>query len=91
MYDRIKEYEDYMNKIGNRQDLYEKVARKFKVARALYPGCHIDISPSLVISDVVYIDNYKGAIKFFKNFDEIKTFIDLNKVYKGPCKLKFYL
>ncbi len=60
MNNHINQYLDYIQKIGDRKDLYKLVANKFKVTRALYPGSHIDISPSLVIPDVTYIDNYKG-------------------------------
>ena len=56
MTEHIKQYIEYSKKIGNRKALYKVVASTFDVKRALYPGSHIDISPSFVIPDVVYID-----------------------------------
>lgn len=62
----IQTYNDYAKKIGNRKALYKAVAQHFNIKSVLYPGSHIDIAPSLVISDVVYVDNFKGSIKFSK-------------------------
>ncbi len=58
------EYLSYMTKIGDRKSLYESVVKQFSIKSAIYPGCHIDITPSIVIPNVTYIDNFKGAIKF---------------------------
>jgi len=64
--DVIVQYQEYVQKIGNRTSIYKAVARKYKVKSALYPGSHIDISPSLEIPKVIYVDNFKGTISFFK-------------------------
>lgn len=85
----INEYKEYVSKIGNRKALYKKVAKKFGIKSALYPGSHIDIAPSLVIPKVIYVDNFKGAINFFKNIEEIKRFIEANKEYKELCEVIF--
>ncbi|MCD4715015.1 MAG: hypothetical protein K8R73_17210 [Clostridiales bacterium] len=85
----IKEYLDYRNKIGNRIELYRVVTKRFETLSALYPGSHIDISPSLVIPKVIYIDNFNGAIKFFKNIDLIKDYIVENKEYEEQCDIAF--
>jgi len=78
------------SKIGDRQELYRLVAEEYNIKSALYPGSHIDISASLVISDVTYIDNFKGAIKFFNNLDNIKQYINKNKVYTEEANITFY-
>lgn len=85
----IEEYHEYMNKIGNRKELYRIVAKKYNIASALYPGSHIDITPSLVIPNVTYIDNFKGAISFFKDMELIKDYLAENKEYKDVCKITF--
>jgi len=85
----IEEYHEYRDKIGNRTELYRIVAKKYGVASALYPGSHIDIAPSLVIPKVIYVDNFKGAIKFFKNMETIKEYIVENKDYEEPCDIVF--
>ena len=85
----IPEYHEYENKIGNRKELYRTVAKRYEIASALYPGSHIDIAPSMVIPKVIYVDNFKGAIKFFKNIEMIKKYIDGNKEYNEPCDIVF--
>lgn len=90
MNNHIHQYLDYIQKIGDRKDLYKVVVNKFNVTRALYPGCHIDISPSLVIPDVTYIDNYKGAIQFFDNLEPIVDYVNQKKDYDGTCHISFY-
>lgn len=86
----ILEYEKYIGKIGDRKRLYRLIANRFYVKTALYPGSHIDISASLVIPNVTYIDNYKGAIQFFKNLIEIRNYINLNKEYPEECIIEFF-
>ena len=85
----LTEFEAYMSKTGNRKALYSLVAKKYNIKRALYPGSHIDISPSLVIPDVTYIDNFKGTIRFFKKMNEIEKYINKNKNYQEKCKIEF--
>lgn len=85
----IEEYINYTNKIGNRKELYKVVAKKYVIYTAIYPGSHIDITPSLVIPKVTYIDNFKGAIKFFKNMVIIEKYIEQNKDYADLCKIDF--
>ncbi len=86
----LTEFETYISKTGNRKALYRLVAKKYNIKRALYPGSHIDISPSLVIPDVTYIDNFKGAIRFFKKMSEIENYVNKNKNYQEKCKIEFW-
>ncbi|WP_143103183.1 hypothetical protein [Halolactibacillus miurensis] len=65
------------------------VAKKYSITSALYPGSHIDIAPSLVIPQVRYVDNFRGAIKFFTNIDKIKKHIDENSEYEEACDIAF--
>jgi len=85
----IEEYHEYRDKIGNRTGLYRIVAKNYGIESALYPGSHIDITPSLVIHKVVYVDNFKGAFRFFKNMESIEKYIDENKEYGEPCEIEF--
>ena len=85
----IEEYQAYDNKMGNRKGLYQVVAAQYKIKSAIYPGSHIDIAPSLVIPEVTYIDNFKGAIKFFKDIESIKEYIEQEKEYPEPSEIKF--
>lgn len=85
----IETYQDYVNKIGNRKSLYKVVVKEYGINTAIYPGSHIDIAPSIVIPKVTYIDNFKGAISFFKHMDTIKEYIEQNKEYEDECEIDF--
>lgn len=85
----IELYQEYSIKTGNRKALYEVVVNEFSIQSAIYPGSHIDIAPSLVIPRVTYIDNFRGAIKFFKQIDSIKEYVEQNKEYCNPCAITF--
>ena len=63
----IEKYYEYRDKIVNRKEIYRIVAKRYGVASTLYLGSHIDIVLSLVIPKVIYIDNFKGGINFFRN------------------------
>lgn len=85
----IEEYKAYSDKIGNRKEIYQMVQKEYGIKSALYPGSHVDITPSLVIPSVTYIDNFKGTIKFFQSNDEIIEFIRANKTYSEEIELVF--
>lgn len=85
----IETYQEYAKKIGNRKPLYKAITAKFNIQTALYPGSHIDISPSLVIPHVTYVDNFKGAIKFFKDSENIKEYVEKNKEYENQAHILF--
>ena len=84
-----EKYHDYRDKIGNRKELYKAVARKYGIHSALYPGSHIDIAPSLVIPKVTYVDNFRGAVQFFKDLESIRDCIEENKDYEGESEVVF--
>lgn len=86
----IDEYQDYINKIGDRTEVYRSIANAFKIRSALYPGSHVDISPSFVIPKVTYVDSFKGTANFFKNMKEIRDFIENRRQYEGNCEIYFY-
>ncbi len=85
----LEEYKEYIRKIGDRKALYKAVAKAYGVQQAIYPGSFIDISPSLVIPEVIYIDNFKEAIRFFKQMDGIQEYIEQNKEYSQACEISF--
>lgn len=85
----INEYQQYVAKTGNRLKLYKLIVEKYNIKTALYPGSHIDIDPSLIIPKVTYIDNFKGAIKFFTNTNAISEYLEKNKEYNQVCEFDF--
>jgi len=86
----IDQYQSYRDKLGNREQIYRVIQANFGVKRALYPGSHIDIGPSLYIEHVTYVDTYKGAMRFFRDLDKVKTYIDDHKTYEGASTVVFY-
>ena len=86
----INEYLLYTKSFGYRKKLYQLIAETFNIKKALYPGSHIDITPSLFIPKVIYIDSFRGAIKFFKNSEDISSYINQNKLYKEDGMYMFY-
>lgn len=84
------EFETYMNKVGNREKLYDLITKEFNVKKALYPGSHIDITPSFFIPEVTYIDSFKGTKNFFNNLDDINRYVNLRKTYTKNPSIKFY-
>jgi hypothetical protein len=82
-------YKEYMQKVGDRTELFEMLGKRFHIESALYPGSHIDITPSFFYRKTVYIDNFKKAEKFFANSDLI-DFIFRYKVYGEEPAIRFY-
>lgn len=86
----IEPYETYAQKIGDRKRVYKSIANTFDVKRALYPGSHVDVTPSLVIPHVIYIDSYRGTIRFFKHLETVQELMDRRKEYDEPCTIEFF-
>ena len=85
----IETYLTYSSKIGDWKALYKAVSEKYQINSALYPGSHIDIAPSFVIPKVTYVDNFKGAIRFFKQMDDIQHYINQQKEYAQSSEVTF--
>lgn len=86
----IETYETYAQKIGDRKRVYKSIANTFDVKRALYPGSHVDVAPSLVIPHVIYIDSFRGTIRFFKHLETVQELMDRRKEYDEPCTIEFF-
>jgi len=69
--------------------LFKEIKKKFNPKRVIYPGCYVHITPSLIFSDVTYIDSFKKTDKFFEN-EEVISFIRKNKEYAKETKINFY-
>ena len=75
----------YIDKGHERTDLFRKLASKYDVHNALYPGSFVDIAPSFVIERVVYVDNFRTARPFFADPATL-AYIRARKEYPGePC------
>lgn len=51
--------------VGDRHRLFRAVDDALDVERVLYPGSYVDIAPSMVFDDVIYVDSDKRFPKFF--------------------------
>jgi hypothetical protein len=85
--DLYKKY--FQERQFERLHLFQIIAGKFNVQRALYAGSFVHITPSFVFPDVVYVDNDKQAKQFFAE-PEILKFIAERKNYPQAAKLYFH-
>ena len=69
--------------------LFREIKKNFNPKRIIYPGCYVHITPSLIFSDVTYVDSFKNTQKFYES-SEVKEFIDANKEYDDKTKFEFY-
>lgn len=72
-----------------RLDLFQIIADRFNIQRALYAGSFVHVTPSFVFPDVVYVDNDKQAKQFFGK-PEISRFITGKKMYPQETKVSFH-
>jgi hypothetical protein len=86
----LKNYEEYITKIGDRYNLFKLLKDKFDIKTIVYPGSYIDITPSFFFPSAYYIDTDKKAKKFFENENSILNYLKKNKIYKEDIKIKYY-
>lgn len=84
-----KLYQNYVEKYGERLELFELLNNKFKIKNALYPGCALHITPSFFFPLTVYLDTYSKSKPFFQKGD-LNDFIIKNKRYDEIPVLRFY-
>jgi len=60
---------------GDRQRLFTSVSHSIEATRVVYPGSFVDIAPSFVFGDVMYIDIDKRAAAFFGHRDVVTAII----------------
>ena len=86
----FNEFNKCLNNYIVRLSAYKKIKKRFGIEKVLYPGSYCDVVPSLVFSDVVYVDSYKKTEKFFKDND-IMSYIYNHKLYTREPNIAFYL
>ena len=84
LYEKNNVNKDYTS-IG----LFREVSNRYNTDKVLYPGCYVHITPSLIFSDVVYVDSFKNTYKFYEALD-VRNFIQNNKEYSQDSVYKFY-
>ncbi len=80
----------YKDRGDERLGLFELVAQRFNIQRALYAGSYVHVVPSFFIPDVVYVDSDKKAKKAFLEMPTILDFIQERKEYKADPKITFH-
>lgn len=63
----------YRGSIGDRSPIFREVVARWQVARALYPGSYVDLSPSVAIPSVTYVDTDRRAARYFADADALRS------------------
>lgn len=88
-----KVLKDYLSHYGGINDRHLHsfilINDKFSPARVLYPGSWIHQTPSLVFSNVVYVDLTSKMEKVFNDPDLLR-YIEKNTKYQGKPKIEFH-
>lgn len=81
-YDAVEENPD-------RNKIYKMVTQTFNISTALYPGCGLDITPSLYIPQVTYLDQAAHSAQFFEQKKWLLKKIFEAKEYPSQCCIEF--
>ena len=81
--------QSYLDKGDERTDLFRKLSSRYGVQRALYPGSFVDISPSFVIPNVVYVDSFRKTRPFFADPATL-AYINARKEYAEEATVTFH-
>ncbi len=79
----------YIDRDYEQVDLFRLLKNKFNIAKAIYPGSYIQISPSFIYPYVVYLDSDKNAAKFFNN-ESFKDIVRERKEYQEEPQIAFH-
>jgi hypothetical protein len=79
----------YRQSIGDRSALFAAITRVWTPARALYPGCYLDISPSTVIPSVTYVDIDRRAARYFANHELVAVELEGRTLVGGEADVVF--
>jgi hypothetical protein len=79
----------YLDKGYDLSDLWRKIAARYDIHSALYPGSFVDISPSFSIERVVYVDSYRKARPFFAD-PGVLAYIRARKEYPAEPSVTFH-
>ena len=71
----------FIDKNDERVDLFRTGAHRYHVSVALYPGSFVQIGPSFVVPNMVYIDNDRRAGPFFAN-PQVLDYVRDRKQYR---------
>jgi len=81
-------YRDYVG-TWDRLELFKVVAERFNIARGLYPGSYVHITPSLVIPRMTYVDTDKRTREFFSDAS-VLCFVHRKRNYSQPTEVRYH-
>lgn len=87
--DRTNDWHKYRNQIGDRSGMFKLLADEYEIRQALYVGSYLDLSPSIAIEQVTYVDNDRRAIRFFADLDAVVTIVGANANYTSVPRIEF--
>jgi len=79
----------FIDRDFERLDLFQLLTEKYQLQRVLYPGSFVHVTPSFVFPDMVYVDNDKGAKKFFDN-SNFREYVAGRKKYPQDPKIIYH-
>lgn len=82
--------ENFLKKNRSMIELFRIIKKRYNPKKVIYPGCYIHITPSLVFSEVIYVDSFKKIGNFFEDY-KVKNYVKSKKEYGEEPKYKFYL
>ena len=74
----------YIDRDYEQVDLFRLLKQSFGIRRAIYPGSYIQISPSFIFPEAVYIDADKKAIKCFQSGQLLEIIYDRKEYPEDP-------
>lgn len=79
----------HLDRDDERVDLFRKLANRYGIERALYPGCFVHIAPSFVIQHVSYVEVDRRAKKFFAD-PQALSYMAERKEYSADPMITFH-
>lgn len=76
----------FIDKQDERENLFEKLSKKYSPKKGIYPGSFVHITPSFYIENMVYIDSDKRVKKFFED-KNLPSYINERKQYEKEAKV----
>jgi hypothetical protein len=81
--------EQFVERDFERLELFRLLESRFDIHSVLYPGSFIHITPSFIFPIVVYVDNDRNAVRYFKSGDQ-EAIIKTRKEYPQEAVYRFH-
>ncbi len=79
----------YCNSIGDRSGLFTALVAAWPIHRALYPGSYLDLSPSMAIPSVTYVDTDRRAARYFGDRDLVRADVKRHRSTGAAPEIEF--